>query len=255
MSRHDAILLPGGVMPARLAYPDLVGKLNDRANARFKELEIYETDIPLEEYSLDVEVDSMLRLADDAGFDRFHLVGYSAGGAIALKATETHAHRLLSLTLMEPAWAGNDGLSAEESKASAEVLAALRLPESERMAAFVRAQLAPGVEPPPPPPGPPPPWMASRVERMPVIDRLFMEGRLDVAALSSFAAPVLFVLGGQSNPAYYGNIARRLAGAFPDFTLETFEERHHFDPPHRSEPDRVAEVLIRFWDRATNASR
>jgi len=242
-------------MPARLAYPDLVGKLGDRANARFKELEVYETDIPLEEYSLDVEVDGMLRLADDAGFDRFHLVGYSAGGAIALKASETHAHRLLSLTLMEPAWAGNEGQSEEERKASSEWREALRLPHSERMAAFVRAQLAPGVEPPPPPPGPPPPWMASRVERMPAIDRLFMEGRLDVARLRSFAAPVLFVLGGRSNQAYYGNIARRLAETFPDFTLEPFEDRHHFDPPHRSEPERVAEVLVAFWDRATNASR
>ena len=253
MSRHDVILLPGGVLPARLAYPDLVGKLGDRANARFKELELYETDLPLEEYSLDVEVDGILRLANEVGFDRFHLVGYSAGGAIALKATETQGQRLLSLTLMEPAWAGNDGLSAEEAKAWAEALEALRLPDSERMAAFVRAQLAPGVEPPAPPPGPPPPWMASRVERMPAIERLFMDARLDFAALSSFAAPVLFVLGGRSNQAYYGNIARRLAEAFPDFTLETFEERHHFDPPHRSEPDRVADALITFWDRATGS--
>lgn len=255
MGRHRVILLPGGVLPARLAYPDLVGKLGDRAKARFKELEIYEADIPLEEYSLDVEVEGILRLADDAGFDRFHLVGYSAGGAIALKATETQGHRLLSLTLMEPGWAGNDGLSAEEKKAADEILAALRLPESERMAAFIRVQLAPGVEPPPPPPGPPPPWMASRVERLPALDRLFMEGYLDVAALSSFAAPVLFVLGGRSNQAYYRNIARRLARAFPDFTLETFDDRHHFDPPHRSEPERLTEVLIDFWNSAADASR
>jgi hypothetical protein len=27
---------------------------------------------------------------------------------------------------------------------------------------------------------------------------------------------------------------------YPDFELEVFEERHHFDPPHRIEPERFA---------------
>lgn len=254
ISKHEVILLPGGVLPAKLAYPELVGRLADRANARFKELEIYETNIPMEEYSLDVEVDGVLRLADVEGFDRFHLVGYSAGGAIALKTCEMHADRLLSLALMEPGWAGDEGLSGEESEAVAQLRAATRLPETERMSAFVRVQLAPGVEPPPPPSGPPPPWMGSRVERLPAIDRLFTQGHLDMAALSSFAGPVLFILGGRSNQAYYGNMARRLKKTFPNFTLETFPERHHFDPPHRSEPDRLAEVLVRFWEQAANPS-
>jgi GNAT superfamily N-acetyltransferase len=45
-------------------------------------------------------------------------------------------------------------------------------------------------------------------------------------------------------------MAGRLAGVFPDFKLETFPERHHFDPPHRVEPQRVAELLLALWRRA-----
>jgi hypothetical protein len=37
---------------------------------------------------------------------------------------------------------------------------------------------------------------------------------------------------------------------FPDFELERFEERHHFDPPHRIEPERLADSLKRLWRRA-----
>lgn len=43
-------------------------------------------------------------------------------------------------------------------------------------------------------------------------------------------------------------------GIFPDFTLEVFEERHHFDSPHRAEPQRYARSLRKLWDRARVAS-
>jgi hypothetical protein len=41
---------------------------------------------------------------------------------------------------------------------------------------------------------------------------------------------------------------------FPNFTLEVFEERHHFDPPHRAEPERLAASLRELWARAETAS-
>src|SRR5439155_22621284 len=53
-----------------------------------------------------------------------------------------------------------------------------------------------------------------------------------------------------SNPDYFARIADRLADVFPDFTVETFPERHHFDPPHRVEAERVAELLLALWRRA-----
>ena len=47
---------------------------------------------------------------------------------------------------------------------------------------------------------------------------------------------------------------RRSRGAFPDFELEVFEERHHFDPPHRIEPERLARSLEALWRRAEASS-
>jgi hypothetical protein len=61
---------------------------------------------------------------------------------------------------------------------------------------------------------------------------------------------VLFVLGGKSRHAYYGLMAERLGSLFPDFSLAPFPERHHFDPPHRAEPERYARVLEEHWRRA-----
>ena len=73
---------------------------------------------------------------------------------------------------------------------------------------------------------------------------------LDVEALRAFDRPVYFALGGRSNPDYFGRMAERLASIFPDFTLETFPERHHFDPPHRIEPERLSRSLLALWDSA-----
>ena len=32
--------------------------------------------------------------------------------------------------------------------------------------------------------------------------------------------------------------------------LERLDGRHHFDPPHRAEPERMAASLLGLWDRA-----
>ena len=37
---------------------------------------------------------------------------------------------------------------------------------------------------------------------------------------------------------------------FNDFTVEVYPERHHFDPPHRVEPERMARSLLALWERA-----
>ena len=78
----------------------------------------------------------------------------------------------------------------------------------------------------------------------------FDSGDLDLEALRAFDRPVYFALGGRSNPDYFAAMAARLAAIFPDFTLETFPDRHHFDPPHRIEPERLADSLLALWERA-----
>jgi hypothetical protein len=50
-------------------------------------------------------------------------------------------------------------------------------------------------------------------------------------------------------------MADRLAAVLPDFTIERFPDRHHFDPPHRVEPARVALLLRALWARADGVDR
>lgn len=247
-----AILLPGGVLPAEPAYGALVDALGTEVRTIAKELELYAAGGPPPGYALDLEVEGILRTADSAGFDRFHLVGYSAGGAASLVFAANHPHRLCSLALLEPAWSGSEGLDPSERAVWNEVERVMSLPPEEMMPAFVRIQLAPGVDPPSPPPGPPPPWMATRPAGLKAVARAFQSSELDLSALRRFGPPVYFGLGGRSNPDYYARAAKRLARVFDDFTLEVFEDRHHFDPPHRAEPERLAASLRALWAGTCN---
>jgi pimeloyl-ACP methyl ester carboxylesterase len=246
----DAILLPGAILPASLAYEGLLEAFHRDVTARAKELEVYRTSEVPTAYGLDHEVAGIGRVADEAGFERFHLVGYSAGGASSLAYALTRPGRLRSLTLAEPAWAGIEGRTPEEAGAADRAIAATVLPPEQMLPAFMRAQLAEGVEPPEPPPGPPPPWMASRPDGTRAIAAAFERFAFPTADMQAFERPVLFVLGGLSNPAYYRRMAERLATSFPDFRLEVFDGRHHFDPPHRAEPERYARLLEDHWRRA-----
>jgi pimeloyl-ACP methyl ester carboxylesterase len=251
---HDVILVPGAVLPADLAYGALREALGDEVAAVAKELEVYAGEEPPPGYTLEVEVEGVLCTAEASGFERFHLVGYSAGGASSLAFAARHPERLQSLALLEPAWAGNEGLHPAAEAAQRGFGWITALPPSQMMPAFMRADLRPGVALPPPPPGPTPPWMAKRPLGLKAIFGAFATSELDLDALRRFQRPVYFALGGLSNPDHYARIAERLAGVFGDFTLEVFEERHHFDPPHRAEPERLAASLGGLWARAEAVS-
>jgi pimeloyl-ACP methyl ester carboxylesterase len=253
---HQAILLPGIVLPAELAYASLIEALGSGVEARAKELEVYAGEEPPSGYGLETELAGILREAEAeaAGFGRFHLVGYSGGGAISAAFAARHSERLLSLSLLEPAWVGNEGRSERELRVQAEFDRTWELPEEELMRRFVALQLAPGVEPPPPPPGPTPPWMAKRPAGIKELTAAFAAHRLDLEALGTYPGPVYYALGGRSNPDYFGAMAERLGGLFADYTLDVFEQRHHFDPPHRVEPERLAARLRGIWERVPAAA-
>lgn len=214
-----------------------------------KIIEVYAADEPPLGYGLPIEVEGVLRVADAHGFGRFHLVGYSAGGAASLAFTSVHSERLLSLALLEPAWAGNDRTSQEEAVMRS-FRALEQLAPDQAMSGFQRLQLAPGVDPPPPPEGPPPAWMDKRPAGIRAILDAFDKAELDAGALRAFDRPAYFALGGRSNPDYFARMAERLAAMLPDLMIETFPERHHFDPPHRVEPERLATSLLTLWQRA-----
>ncbi|MDZ4090653.1 MAG: alpha/beta hydrolase [Arthrobacter sp.] len=244
------MLLPGAVLPAQPAYGALIGALGPDVQAVAKDLELYAGDEPPSGWSLDTEVDGVLREADARGWESFHLAGYSGGGSAALAFAANHPQRLLSLALLDPAWAG----SWDWTPAHAGLWKAYdrleTLPPGQVMPEFMRLQVRPDVVLPPPPPGDLPPWMARRPAGIAAFLRTFRSYDLDRGRLAAFDAPVLFVLGGRSNPDQFGDIAGRLSAVFPDFRLEVFQDRHHFDPPHRVEPERLGALLREHWDRA-----
>jgi len=242
------------VLPAEFAYGSLIEALGSDVEALAKDLEVYAAAEPPDNYSLDLEVEGVLREADARGWELFHLAGYSGGGAAALACCCRHPERLASLALLEPAWAGNWDLGPAEQALWRKYEQLEELPIEQFMPAFVRLGLKPGVEPPAPPPGEPPPWMTKRPGGIRAFMDTFKKYDLDPEALGSFSRPVYFALGGLSNPDQYGEIARRLDSVFPDFELEVFEDRHHFDPPHRIEPERVANSLRQLWMRAESQS-
>jgi pimeloyl-ACP methyl ester carboxylesterase len=247
---HRVILLPGAVLPKDLAYGAFLAALDDEVSAHAKDLEVYAVEPPPPEYGIDTEIAGIMRDAEARGFDRFHLVGYSAGGAISAAFAARHRDRVLSLALLEPAWLGDEGMSPEEQEVRAELKRLDELPANEMLPRFVRAQLAPGVEPPPPPPGPTPDWMSSRPAGIAALLGAFDAYELDNDDLRAFTGPVYYALGSLSRPALYGSIAERAAGLFSDFTLDVYEGRHHFDPPHRVEAARLARRVAAIWDRA-----
>jgi pimeloyl-ACP methyl ester carboxylesterase len=253
LSGFRVILLPGIVLPAELAYAPLIAALGPDVKVVAKDLEVYATPEPPEDYSLDLEIAGALREADTRGWERFHVVGYSGGGAAALSLAATRPERLASLALLEPAWAGNWDLSPAEEALRLELDRLEGLPPEEFMAAFMRLNLKPGVPLPPPPEGDPPPWMSKRPAGIRAIIRAFGRDALDRDALRRFDRPVYFALGALSNPDHYEEVAKRLSRVFEDFELEVFEERHHFDPPHRIEPERLASSLTRLWRRAADS--
>ena len=106
---HQVVLLPGGVLPAGPAYAALLQVLGERVNAVAKDLEVYSGDQPLSDFSLDTEVEGVLREAGAHGFGRFHLVGYSGGGASSIAFEAVYGERLLSLAMLERPRRGTSG--------------------------------------------------------------------------------------------------------------------------------------------------
>ncbi len=184
--RYRVLLLPGSVLPAELAYGALIGVLGDGVDAVAKDLEVYAADAPSADYSLDSEVAGVIREADRVGWNRFHLVGYSGGGASALAVAARAPKRLLSLALLEPAWAGNWNLGAKEQELWKQYEQLESLPPEQFMAGFTRLGLRAGVAPPPPPEGPTPPWMAKRPAGIRAFMNTFKTYALDREALRRF---------------------------------------------------------------------
>lgn len=239
------VFLPGIVAPAALRYRRLLAEL-DGVDAIAKDLEVYAGSAPPPGYAIETEVAGIAAAADRADFARFHLYGHSAGGACALAFAAAHPERLLSLALDEPA----TDFSAEDraDPYHDELAAAQSLPDPEALIAFLRLQVAAGVEPPPPPEEAPP-WMADRPAGIRAFTKAMAAKRVDPARYESFEAPVLYTHGSLSHPRWAA-MRDRLARSFPDFGSELFDGLHHLRTSHQVAPERTAALLRALWARA-----
>ncbi len=248
--KRKVMFLPGGVTPAAIFYAALLKALGNELDPIVKDLELYADEQPPVDYSLQNEVEGIDRTADAAQARRFHLVGYSGGGACCLAYVAQHPERVISLALFEPAWIGS--IPPEDQFTWDEFNRAMTLPPQEQMGAFMRAHMRPGLPPPQPPAGPPPPWMARRPAGLKALSHTFNTYRLDQNALRRMQGPVYYAFGGQS-AAFFEHEGDVLGRLFSDFQVEQYADRNHFDPPQRSEPERFAKALLALWQRAESA--
>lgn len=244
------VLFISGVTPAKFIYGPLLGVMGDEIRAELKDLEVFAGDAPPPDYDLDMEVEGIKHVADEAGQESVHLVGFSAGGSAALAFAVKYPGRAASLALIEPAWIGNEGWTPEETVYWAEGDEVMALPPAEQMGRFFGMVLGSGVEPPPRPPGPPPPWMANRPAGLKALHHYFRSHALDSESLRGFRKPVYFARGALSNPAWE-RMAERLGDMFPNIDVEVYEDRHHLQAPHVAEPERFARALRKLWAQRT----
>ncbi len=174
-----------------------------------------------------------------------HLVGLSGGATLALAFVAAHPARAASLTLLEPAWSFLP-LSPVERDYYAQLDAVLRLPAIDARAGFRRLIVRADVSLPPLRTEIADREQARQNAGQPstllALTEAMQRHRVEPAAFAQFDGRVLIVIGGRSHPMWRAQAAA-LAGAFRRSRVEVFEERHHLDPPQKSETARFVTLL------------
>jgi pimeloyl-ACP methyl ester carboxylesterase len=193
---------------------------------------------PGDPYGMQTEVDAVI--AAVAG-SPVHLFGFSAGGTVALASALALGDAVGSVTVLEPAFIGDDDWDTVEREWRARQLGFPALGPEERTAAFRQLLMRPGL--PPPPPRAPYLWgfQEGLLERMLVSETGFKSS--DLAAIR---APVLAIRGGHSHPRWEA-VSRRLTEVCAGAREHVFPGLDHFTPPFREEPDALASVLLELW--------
>lgn len=240
--RFSPVICIGAVAPAAWTYARLQQQVNDHTYLIFRDLEGYRH--PLEvDYGLHSEMKAIERAINAAGFDCFHLVGYSAGGGVALACALVFPERVSSLTLIEPAWIGNDIWDPMEAVYLSTVDRAMQLPVSERGRALLAAMSPPGTDPST---LPTPDWLSERAARFALIWRGFREARLDMKSIQSFRAPVYLPVGGKSHPRFL-LAASFLASLLPHSRVDIYQDQNHLEVPPIRETERFIRAVQPLW--------
>jgi 3-oxoadipate enol-lactonase len=195
-------------------------------------------------YTIPCMTADVRELVEFLGFDRFHLVGHSMGGAITQEMALQAPDRLLSLTLEDTA--PNFGLSLDDAMLQFRAKR-LSLAGTEGMAAVAAMEL----------PFTPPHMPAARLRELNErLSRMSVDaflgaaqGLVDwegaVARISSIAAPTLVVYGDLDAPALVAS-SRRLAKLIPNASLEIIAEAAH--SPQWERPELFNAVLRRHLE-------
>jgi pimeloyl-ACP methyl ester carboxylesterase len=231
---------PSGTEFGGTSVDRFVQTLGDRVHVELLGLRVWRTS-PGEAYGMSTEVDAVTAAA--AG-DRVHLVGFSAGATIALAAGLALATAVCSITVLEPAFIGDDDWDAVETEWRTRQRDITALPPDERIAPFRRLLMRPGLEPPPPRETFVWGFRDDLLERM-----LLGETGFVSADLAAVRAPLLAIRGGRSHPRWAA-VSRRLAEVCPDAREHVFSDLHHFAPPFREQPQRLASLLLDLWSEA-----
>jgi pimeloyl-ACP methyl ester carboxylesterase len=212
--------------------------LGERVQLEVRGLQVWDTTAGAP-YGMDVEVG-----AAAAGAEACHLAGFSAGATVALAAALALGESVASVTVLEPAFIGDDDWGTAEAAWRVRQRNVAALPPAERMVAFRRLLMQPGLQPPAP--SSPPRWDLhdDMLFRMLIGETGFVS-----ADLAAIRAPVLAIRGGRSHPRWAA-VSRRLAEVCPDAGEHVFPALHHFAPPFRDEPEALAAVLLELWASA-----
>jgi pimeloyl-ACP methyl ester carboxylesterase len=179
-------------------------------------------------YTIAADAADVLWAADPAGDERFHLIGQSYGGLVAIEVARRVPERILSLHLIEPPYLAllpDDPDVAELDRRGRELVRAARdAPPEEVAAAFVEMLAGAGA--------------LERLRARPVWAALVTEaarlgwaefpGDYPASALTELRldAPVRVYTGGRSHPGLR-RLARRLAELIPGAQLVHIAEAGH----------------------------
>ncbi len=228
---------PAGTEFGGTSVDDFVRTLGDRAHVELLGLRVWSV-VAGERYGMDVEVAAIVAAT---GGDECHLVGFSAGGTVALAAALALGDAVRSLTVIEPAFIGDDDWDPVEAEWRERQRDITALPPDERIVPWRQLMMRPGLEPPPPRGTFVWGFRDDLLERMLAGETGFVS-----ADLAAIRAPLLAIRGGHSHPRWQA-VSRRLVEVCPDFREHVFPELHHFAPPFREQPERLAAMLLALW--------
>lgn len=134
--RHRVICV-SGASPAAEVYAPLPAQLEGRAELIAKDLAGFAPIFPAE-YGPDTELEGVDRVAQAAGWTRFHLVGNSMGGTVVLAYTVRHPDRVRRSPSSSPCSSATTPLGVTSTRASCRGLTkrcAFRCPSDRQLSA------------------------------------------------------------------------------------------------------------------------